>query len=90
MSRDDSWFSLLSRLGLGKLLLQSATDLKHQLASDLVYLLVMLLSCPLSIEVITASLFFFFCYTQKRGANQQKKRSKVGVHLCLELYATTV
>lgn len=37
-------------------------------------------------EVITTSLF---CYTQKRGANQnqQKKRSKVRVHLCLELLA---
>uniref|UniRef100_A0A8C0C113 cAMP regulated phosphoprotein 21 n=1 Tax=Buteo japonicus TaxID=224669 RepID=A0A8C0C113_9AVES len=37
----------------------------------------MLLSCMFSTEVITASLF---CYTQKRGANQnqQKKRSKSG------------
>lgn len=73
MSRDDSWFSLLSKLGLGKLLLQSATDLKHQLASDLVYLLVMLLSCLLSIEVITASFFFFFAIPRNEVQISRKR-----------------
>lgn len=71
MSRDDSWFSLLSKLGLGKLLLLSATDFKTSVRSDFVCLLVMLSSCPLSTEVITASLFLLYPETRCKSAEKE-------------------
>lgn len=84
VSRADSLFFLLSRLGLGKLFLAISISLKYWFRNDLISLLIGN-ALVMHVSFWSENCFFFY-HTQKRGANQQKKRSKVGVHVCLELH----